>query len=585
MEGPANEGGDRRIVVAARHRIGIPLSIRVLASNEQGCAAAERRSDVGRYIEERIADPAAPRRVRLRTVDRALLMQGELARLELEVDRLRLVKAVDRLAADQQIVPGKGFLVPVLGAEVAPRHDANAAVPCVARGERDPSRHLLVPVETEIGGILVPGDIAAVAGILGPKRRCEEQNIGPDQVLDRVQDARVRREFHESGKAKMRFETQKLAEAAMRRLERFQLREDPCCRARFDSRQGTNVARLPEHLFLCVGQHLPILFFIWPSLQIPLPVQVPDGRSATGPHAHARASALFRRRKIAARGGVRIALGEEIERLRRLAGLDLGAGLAGDLHERTERFVAAGEAHALEALAERRQRGAGLAAAVEHGGRRHFREIRACGVDQRLEPERTAVTAGAPGARERHGHVERAGGGEGGAGVGERMDDDPLAAHTRGVAQASLPTTAAASTMRFEKPHSLSYHESTRQKRLPRTLVCVRSKVELAGLWLKSLETSSSLFTARMPRKRLEFAALSMSSLISASDVSRPAVKARSISDAFGVGTRIEVPSSLPLSAGITRPIALAAPVEVGIVDSEAARARRRSLWSVSMVG
>ena len=42
------------------------------------------------------------------------------------------------------------------------------------------------------------------------------------------------------------------------------------------------------------------------------------------------------------------------------------------------------------------------------------------------------------------------------------MDDDP-AAHP------SLPTSAAASTMRFEKPHSLSYHDSTRQKRLPST--------------------------------------------------------------------------------------------------------------------
>ncbi len=45
---------------------------------------------------------------------------------------------------------------------------------------------------------------------------------------------------------------------------------------------------------------------------------------------------------------------------------------------------------------------------------------------------------------------------------------------------------------------------------------------------------------------------------------------------------RIAVPSSLPFSSGITRPTALAAPVEVGIADTAAARARCRSLCSVS---
>ena len=38
------------------------------------------------------------------------------------------------------------------------------------------------------------------------------------------------------------------------------------------------------------------------------------------------------------------------------------------------------------------------------------------------------------------------------------------------------------------------------------------------------------------------------------------------------------MPSSLPFSSGSTSPTALAAPVVVGIIDSAAARARRRSL-------
>ncbi len=52
----------------------------------------------------------------------------------------------------------------------------------------------------------------------------------------------------------------------------------------------------------------------------------------------------------------------------------------------------------------------------------------------------------------------------------------------------------------------------------------------------------------------------------------------RSTHDTFGVGTRIEMPSSLPFSSGITSPTADAAPVVVGMIESAAARARRKSL-------
>ena len=57
------------------------------------------------------------------------------------------------------------------------------------------------------------------------------------------------------------------------------------------------------------------------------------------------------------------------------------------------------------------------------------------------------------------------------------------------------------------------------------------------------------------------------------------------MTETFGVGTRMDEPSSLPFSSGSTRPNALAAPVEVGIIDSAAARARYRSLCIVSSVG
>ncbi len=49
------------------------------------------------------------------------------------------------------------------------------------------------------------------------------------------------------------------------------------------------------------------------------------------------------------------------------------------------------------------------------------------------------------------------------------------------------------SSMRFEKPHSLSYHDDTLTRR-PDTLVRVESKFDEAGLWLKSIDTSGSVW-------------------------------------------------------------------------------------------
>src|SRR5207249_9133631 len=101
---------------------------------------------------------------------------------------------------------------------------------------------------------------------------------------------------------------------------------------------------------------------------------------------------------------------------------------------------------------------------------------------------------------------------------------------------AIAPKWAATSTIRFEKPHSLSYQDRMRTKVLSSTWVCVTSKVELCESWLKSTDTVGALLIPRMPFKRFDLAASSMSELISAGVVSRAASKVRSISDTFGVG-------------------------------------------------
>src|SRR2546422_5913228 len=74
-------------------------------------------------------------------------------------------------------------------------------------------------------------------------------------------------------------------------------------------------------------------------------------------------------------------------------------------------------------------------------------------------------------------------------------------------------------------------------------------------------------------------AAALKAALISSTVVFLESSAVRSTSETFGVGTRIEVPFSLPFSSGITSPIIFAAPVDDGIMLSAAAREddRRRS--------
>ena len=56
-----------------------------------------------------------------------------------------------------------------------------------------------------------------------------------------------------------------------------------------------------------------------------------------------------------------------------------------------------------------------------------------------------------------------------------------------------LPNSAAVSAIRFEKPHSLSYQPMTRTSAPSTTAVCVASKVQEAGQWLKSMLTSGAV--------------------------------------------------------------------------------------------
>src|SRR5256886_2638329 len=143
------------------------------------------------------------------------------------------------------------------------------------------------------------------------------------------------------------------------------------------------------------------------------------------------------------------------------------------------------------------------------------------------------------------------------------------------------PMNTARSTTRQEYPHSLSYQENTLPCRSPMTMVSGASTMDELELPLKSLETSSSSVTARMPLRSLAAASRKASLMVSADTGSR-VMTARATRDTFGVGTRSAIPWNLPFSSGMTSAIALAAPVVVGITESAAARARRKSLWGAS---
>ena len=104
-----------------------------------------------------------------------------------------------------------------------------------------------------------------------------------------------------------------------------------------------------------------------------------------------------------------------------------------------------------------------------------------------------------------------------------------------------------------------------------------------AGSWLKSIETSGSSTYWRIPFIGPSDAVL-IAALISSAVAFVDSSAVRSTTETFGVGTRIAIPSSFPFSSGMTSETALAAPVVVGIIDTPAARARRRSLCGRSRI-
>ena len=131
------------------------------------------------------------------------------------------------------------------------------------------------------------------------------------------------------------------------------------------------------------------------------------------------------------------------------------------------------------------------------------------------------------------------------------------------------------------KPHSLSYQAETFAILPSTTFVKERSIIEEWGLWLKSEETSCSLFVSIIFFKS-DFEAFDNELFISSTERFFLDEKTNSTKETFGVGTLIEIPSTLPFNPGITSPRDFVAPVVVGIIELGALLALLKSLWELS---
>ena len=61
----------------------------------------------------------------------------------------------------------------------------------VGMREGDPGGGFFMRIETEIGAVLMPGDVSAILATFGEDRSAEQEDVRTDQVFERVENARA----------------------------------------------------------------------------------------------------------------------------------------------------------------------------------------------------------------------------------------------------------------------------------------------------------------------------------------------------------------------------------------------------------
>ena len=120
-------------------------------------------------------------------------------------------------------------------------------------------------VAAEIGRILVPGDERSVARRLDPEARAEGENIGPDDVLGRVEDARLADQVPGLGQAEMALQLEDARVDALVVLELVHRAEKIVAFFLVDSVDREQVSLALEELDLVFGQNLGHTFLRYPD--------------------------------------------------------------------------------------------------------------------------------------------------------------------------------------------------------------------------------------------------------------------------------------------------------------------------------
>ena len=111
-------------------------------------------------------------------------------------------------------------------------------------------------VAAEIGRILVPGDERAVARRLDPEARAEGENVGPGDVLGRVEDARLADQVPGLGQTEMALQLEDARVDALVVLELVHRAEKLVALFLVDTVDREQIPLSIEELDLLFGQDL-----------------------------------------------------------------------------------------------------------------------------------------------------------------------------------------------------------------------------------------------------------------------------------------------------------------------------------------
>ena len=154
-----------------------------------------RRPDMahpGRDIAEPDPDPPLVARIDSGTMHRQRVVERHLPRLQHHIQRLALVHRVGQgLPARQHRFRVRLIEMRALAGRMGPRNDLHTAVLPGRSGQRHPGGDMLERRQPEIGRILVPGHEILAVRFLQPDGGMKHHDVGPDQRLHAIQDARM----------------------------------------------------------------------------------------------------------------------------------------------------------------------------------------------------------------------------------------------------------------------------------------------------------------------------------------------------------------------------------------------------------